>query len=118
MSYFKIDNNDYSSCVNELKVKNSVNYNAQTNAAGDTVVDYINSKRQITVGIIPLSDSQMINLLADLDKFNVSLSFLNPRTKKLEEGVNCIIPSDEVEYYTIQSGNTTFKQFNLTFTEL
>ena len=36
MSYFKIDNNDYSSCVNELKVKNSVNYNAQTNAAAGT----------------------------------------------------------------------------------
>ena len=109
MSYFKIGNNDYSSCVNELKVKSSVNYNAQTNAAGDTVVDYINSKRQITVGIIPLSDSQMGNLLADLDKFNVSISFLNPRTKNLEEGVSCIIPSDEVEYYTIRSGNTTFK---------
>ena len=118
MSYFKIGEHDYSNCVCELKVKSAVNYNAQTNAAGDTVVDKINSKREIEVGIIPLSDEAMANLLADIDAFNVSISFLNPRTKALEEGVNCIIPSDEVEYYTIQSGNTSFKEFSLKIQEL
>ena len=79
MSYFKIGEHDYSNCVCELKVKSAVNYNAQANAAGDTVVDKINSKREIEVGIIP---------------------------------------SEEVEYYTIQSGNTSFKEFNLNFQEL
>lgn len=118
MSYFKIGEHDYSNCVCELKVRNNVNYNAQMNAAGDTIVDYISSKREIEIGIIPLTDAAMANLLADIDAFNVSISFLNPRTKALEEGVNCIIPSEEVEYYTIQSGNTTFKQFNLVFIEL
>ena len=96
MSYFKIGENDYSSYVCELKVKTNANYNAQTNAAGNTIVDYINSKREIEVGIIPLTDAAMA----------------------LEEGVNCIIPSNEVEYYTIQSGNTTFKQFNFSLIEL
>lgn len=118
MSYFKIGNNDYSNCVCELKIKNAVNYNAETNAAGDTVVDYINSKREIEVGIIPLDASSMANLLTDLNSFNVSISFLNPRTGVLETDINCIIPSDEVEYYTIQTGNTKFRQFELTFIEL
>ena len=118
MSYFKIGEHDYSNCVCELKVKSAVNYNAQTNAAGDTVVDKINSKREIEVGIIPLSDEAMANLLADIDAFNVSISFLNPRTKEVENNLSCIIPHDTVEYYTIQANNTKFKQFNLTFIEL
>ena len=62
MSYFKINNVDYSMYVNELKVSKDVNYNAQTNAAGDTVVDYVNKKRTIEVGIIPLCCEDMISL--------------------------------------------------------
>ncbi len=67
MSYFKIGENDYSSYVCELKVKTNANYNAQTNAAGNTIVDYINSKREIEVGIIPLTDAAMANLLSDIN---------------------------------------------------
>ena len=48
MAYFKIGTTDYSKYVNALKVDRGANYNAQTNAAGDTVVDYINHKRTIT----------------------------------------------------------------------
>lgn len=118
MAYFKIGDHDYSMYVNELKVAKEANYNAQTNAAGDTVVDYINHKREIEVGIIPLDDVAMKNLQADLDAFNVSISFLNPMTGTLETGVNCIIPDSEVEYYTIQVNKVQFKAFSLTFIEL
>lgn len=118
MAYFKIGDVDYSSCVNELKVNRNNNYTAQTNAAGDTVVDYINSKRTIEVGIIPLMDNMMAQLLADLDAFNVSISFRNPQTNILEENVNCIIPSTDVEYYTIQANKVMYKAFTLKFTEL
>lgn len=118
MSYFKINGNDYSMYVNELKVDKKANYNSQTNAAGDTVVDLINSKRSIDVGIIPLDDAAMATLLADVDAFNVSISFRNPITNMLEENVNCIIPSTGVDYYTIQQGNVSYKAFSLKFTEL
>ena len=118
MAYFKIGDKDYSTYVNELKVTTNNNYNAQTNAAGDTVVDYINKKRIIEVGIIPLNDSIMADLQADIEAFNVSISYLNPKTKLLEENVNCIIPSDEVEYYTIQVNKVMFKALTLTFEEL
>ena len=60
MAYFKINDIDFSDYVNELKINKSANYNVQTNAAGDSVVDYINKKRTIEVGIIPLYSDDMI----------------------------------------------------------
>ena len=118
MTYFKIGNNDYSKYINSLKPSTTNNYNAQTNAAGNTVVDYINKKRVIEVGIIPLDADAMANLMADIEAFNVSISYLNPKTKTLENNVNCIVESHEPEYYTIQANNVMFKAFTLTFTEL
>lgn len=118
MSYFKIGNNDYSSYVSELKVTNQHKYYAQDNAAGDTVVDYVNSKRQIEVEIIAVNDTIMSNILTDLDQFQVSISFLNPKTKTLETNVACIVPENAVEYYMITQGKTLFKQFNIKLLEL
>lgn len=118
MAYFKIGEDDFSIYVNELKVNKTANYNAQTNAAGNTVVDYINSKRTIEVGIVPLNDTAMVRLQAAIDAFNVSISFRNPKTNELEENVNCIIPENGVEYYTIQANKVMYKALNLKFTEL
>ena len=118
MAYFKIGSNDYSTYVNKLKVDKNNNYVSQTNAAGDTVVDYINSKRTIEVGIIPLTDIEMKRLQADLDKFNVSISFRNPQTGSLESNVNCIIPSSGVDYYTIQANKVLYNAFTITLIEL
>lgn len=118
MAFFKIGANDYSAYVNELKITGSVTYRAQTNAAGDTVVDNAKTKRQIEVGIIPLDNEVMANLLTDVHSFEVDLSFRNPQTNILEENVKCIIPSHEVEYYTIQANKVSYKAFSLTFTEL
>ena len=118
MEYFKIGNTDYSNIVNELKIGKKANYNAQTNAAGNTVVDYINTKRSIEVSIIPLPEEDAAPLLAAVDAFNVSLSFRNPITQAIEEGIGCIIPDNDIEYYTIQQGNVMLKAFSLKFTEL
>ena len=118
MAYFKINDVDFSMYVSELKVTSKSNYNAQTNAAGDTVVDFVNRKRTIEVGIIPLSDVAMLKLQQAIDAFNVSISFLNPKTNVLEENVDCIIPTDNVEYYTIQPRKTMFNACKLKFQEL
>lgn len=118
MAFFKIGNNDYSMFTSDLKIATNHNFNAQTNAAGDSVVDYINKKRTISAVIIPLNDDNMARLQADIDAFNVSISFLNPQTKALETNVNCIIESYETEYYTIQETKTMFKALSLTFKEL
>ena len=117
MSYFKIGEKDFSAYVSGLKVNKSVTYNAQTNAAGNSVVDYVNSKRVIEVTIIPVDEKVMLSLLVAIEPFNVSISFLNPHTNTLETA-NCIIPENEIEYFTIRADKTMFKAATLTFTEL
>ena len=108
MTYFKINNNDYSMYVNKMIVAKNHIYKSMTNAAGNTLVKYVTSKRIIEVGIIPLDDSSMSMLQSDLNEFNVSISFLNPDTGALEENMNCILSDQIVEYYTIQDSNVKF----------
>ena len=118
MEYFKIDGVDYSMYVRELKITNKPKYNSQTNAAGNTVVDLINRKRKIKVGFIPLDEADMVRIQQAIDNFNVSISFRNPLTNSLEDNVNCIVPSNEVDYYTIRVGKVSYKKFSITFEEL
>lgn len=117
MAYFKIGKTDFSNIVNELKVDNISNYNSQTNAAGDTAVDYINTKRIIEVGIIPLDDTAMAELQTAINDFKVMISFRNPKTNQLET-IFCIIPESGVEYYTIQANKVMYKAFRIKFIEL
>lgn len=116
MTYFKIGKTDFSNIVNELNINNTSNYNSQTNAAGNTVVDYINTKRIIEVGIIPLDDTDMAKLQTAINDFNVMISFRNPRTNQLET-IFCIIPESGIEYYTIQANKVMYKAFKLKFIE-
>lgn len=118
MSYLKINDVDFSKYVNVLHITNNANFNEQVNAAGNTIVDYINTKRTIEVGIIPLDSVSLQELLTAIEGFNVSLSFLNPLTGALEENVNCIIPSNDVSYYTIQANRVLANAFTLAFREL
>lgn len=118
MAYFKINDVDYSLYVNKLSVLNTHQYNSQINAAGNTVIDYINKKRTITVGIIPLDNDSMKSLQQQIKEFNVSITFRNPETGELEENINCILPESEIDYYTIQADKVLFNGFELTFSEL
>lgn len=117
MAYFMINDADYSAYVSGLKVSKAATYKAQTNAAGDTVVDYINSKRTIEVEIIPLSDKTMLALQLALAEFSMNISFRNPATNALET-IQVIIPSTQIEYYTIQADKVMYKAVKLSFTEL
>ena len=117
MEYLKINNVDFSLYVNSLKVNTTANYNAQINAAGDTVVDFINSKRTIEVGFIPLNQSTMQRLQHLIANFKVVLTIRNPKANT-NEAINCIIASNEADYYTIQNNRIMYKPFTLTFAEL
>jgi hypothetical protein len=118
MAYFKIGDMDLSPYINSLKINRTNNFNSQTNAAGNMVVDYINSKRVIEVGIIPVDSEQMLAIQEAIYDLQVTISFRDPQTGELEEGVACILPSNDVDYYTIQSNKVMFKPFTLSFTEL
>ena len=117
MAYFKINDTDYSMYTSALKITNASNYTTQTNAHYDTVVDYINDKKTVEVEIIPLNDTVMQQLTADISGLGMSISYLNPQTRELKT-INCILPSTNIEYYTIQQNNINFKKLKLKFTEL
>lgn len=104
--------------VNALTIGKNNNYNALLNANGDSVIDYINTKRVFEVGIIPLDNAAMQNLAAAIDNFNVSISYRDPITGELVEGVNCYIDNNSISYYTIRVDNVLYNAFTLTFTEL
>lgn len=118
MTYFKINGKDFSKYVAALRVQRNAKYNAQTNAAGNTIVDYITSKREIEVEIIPLDSEAMVSIQRELYNFNVAISFRNPYTGAMEENVSCIIPEDEVEYYRIRADKVSFKGMTIKFSEL
>lgn len=118
MAYFKIGNIDFSGICNALEVSTATKYNEQTNAAGNSVVDYVNKKRVITVGVIPLNDSDMLKLQQAIADFAVNISFRDPLTNTLRENVACIIPDNAVDYYTIQDENVLYNALTLSFKEL
>lgn len=123
VAYFMLNNVEAYKYVNKLEIKYATNYTAQTNAAGDTVVDYINRKRKIVVGIIPIDAVVAEQILAEVAKFEVSLTFVNPETGRLEQNVKCIIPDSAISYYYIGDGrigskNTMLNGYTLEFTEL
>lgn len=118
MTYFKINGVDFSTYVNKLKVAREHVYKGQTNAAGNLLVKYVNTKRIIEVGIIPLDSAAMASLQTVINQFKVTVSYLDPETGALVENVACIIPHNSVEYYTVRAGNVSFKAFSLELKEL
>ena len=117
MAYFKIGDTDFSHLVRSMNVTKEHNYNAQTNAAGNTVVDYINSKRTIEVGFIYMNDSDMAALQTAVNDFAVTITYRDPKTNALEFA-SCIAPEIEADYYTIQADRVLYNEFTVEFTEL
>lgn len=117
MAYFKINNVDYSQYVNKLSIQTNHIYNARTNASGNTSVKKINSKKIINVGIIPLDAAVNAALVKALNGFQMTVEFLDPETNTLKTA-NCIIPKNNIEYYTIRADKVLTKAYTLTFEEL
>ena len=117
MEYLKINGADFSQYVNELKIEKRENYNSQTNAAGNTVIDHINSKYVITVGFIPMGADAMKALLKEIGYFSISVFFLDPLTNTIKM-IRCIVPEHGIDYYTIQNNKVMYNTFTIEFVEL
>lgn len=118
MTYFKINDTDYSLYCNQLKISVKTIFKQATNAAGDTVVKFVNRKRTFTVGIIPLNERVMEAFQNDIQQFNVLVSYRDPKTNELVENVKCIIPNDDCEFYTIQADKVLYKAMTVVLQEL
>lgn len=117
MEYLKINDVDFSMYVNKLKIGTEWNYKARVNASGNTTAKPIAKKHILEVGIIPLDIDTVNQLETELNKFQVSVTFLSPETKDLMT-IQCMIPNHSKEFYTIRAGNTSLKAYSLAFTEL
>lgn len=127
MTYFKLNDHDYSQYVNKLQVATIRNFKSSTNSEGNTKIQYKNSKRKVEVGFITIDADVMKNILVDLDSFvydstikshKIKISFLDPKTGVLVDSMACFAADNITDYYTIRDDQVTFKPFTLTFTEL
>ena len=118
MSFFKINGVDYSDCVTALKIGKKHNFKSMVNAAGNTLVKPLNVKRTIEAGFIPLNSEKMAQLQKSIKNLTVTISYRDPETNALVEGVKCMLSAHLVEYYTIQVGKVSYKPFSLQFIEL
>ncbi len=116
MAYLKINGTDYSQYVNKLSITTKHKYTARENASGNLLTKYITKKRNIQVGVIPLSASSLKSLVSAINGFTVTVEFLDPETNALSTA-NCIIPTNSLEYYTINAGGTKSKAFSFTCEE-
>lgn len=116
--FFKIGTTDASNMVSALSVNSKSQYTSNTNAAGNTVIDYINTKRTIEVEIRPLNSTQMRTLIGLIDDFSVNISYRDPYTNALVSNVQCICAEYKPEYYTIQDNKVMYKKMKLKFQEL
>ena len=116
MAYLKINGIDFSTYVNKLSVQTVHKYISQESANGTLLVRHLTAKKKVTVGIIPLNSATLVNLMAVINDFEVTVDYLDPETNNLKQ-IACIIPTSSVEYYTIQTGNTKVKAFTFTCEE-
>ena len=118
-TYFKIGSTDFSQYVSGLEVDVKYNYTSQTNAAGNTVVDYINKKFVVTVEFISLDAETAKTIISNFIENTCSISFINPRLNQLTTLNNVMIDDYSIEYYSIQSAsNTRLKKFKVKFIAL
>ena len=118
MAYFKINGNDYSKYVNGLKIDTTHVYAGGTLSNGTDWAVLKATKHTINVSIIPLTAEAMATLQNDIKNFNIVVSYRDPITNELTEDLNCILPVNSVEYYTIRADKVLYKGLNLVIKEL
>jgi hypothetical protein len=119
MAYFKINDIDFSNLVSSMKIgkETLVSENSGRNANGDTVIDVVNKKYKVYIGLRYTTDSEMQSFLSAIESYVVNVTFLNPNTKTLTT-ITAYTGTPEPEYFTIQNDNVFCKPMTINFIEL
>lgn len=117
MAYFKLNGVDFSTYVTKLKVGTKHKYKGRENSNGDLRVEKRATKYVVEVGIIPLDADVNKSLVEEVNKFKVTVEFLNPVTNTLHS-INAYIPEHAQDYYTIRADKVMLNAYSLVFTEL
>ena len=117
--YFKINNQDFSSLVSSLKIAKEtlVSDESGRNANGNMVMDIVNKKRKIYVGLRHTTAAEMETFLAAVEDYVVAATFLDPHSQQMTT-ITAYIGTPEPEYFTIQDGRVLCKPLSLNFIEL
>ena len=86
MTYFKIGNEDFSSYVKSLKVNMEVIVadTSGRNASGTMCLDIVNRKDKLNVTFVPMKMNEMNRLLAAIEDYIITVSYLNPRDNQIK----------------------------------
>lgn len=119
MAFLKINGKDFSHLVSSMKVgfETLVSDNSGRNANGDTVIDVINKKCKVYVGLRHTTREEMEAFLASIENYVVEVSFLNPKNNSFKT-ITAYTGTPEPDYFTIQDGKILYKPLNLNFIEL
>lgn len=117
--YLKINDVDFSSLVSSLKVgkETLVSDESGRNANGNMVIDIVNKKRKVYVGLRYTTADEMASFLSATENYVVNLTFLDPHTKQMTK-IRAYIGTPEPEYFTIQDNRVLCKPMNLNFIEV
>lgn len=119
MEYLMINGQDFSPLVASLKVGHEtlVSEDSGRNANGDTVLDVVNQKYKIYVGLNYTTAEEMSGFLTAIEDYVVEVTFLNPITQDYTSIV-AYTGTPEPEYFTIQEDKVLCKAMELNFIEL
>ena len=108
---------DFSGLVSGLKVgyETLVSDSSGRNAAGDTVLDIINTKRKLYVTLTYTTTQQMQEFLEAIAPYQVTVQYLDPKTNTLKY-VSAYTGTPEPEFYNVKLG--IYKPMNINFIEL
>lgn len=118
MAYFKIGNTDFSDMVSSLKTgyETLVSDDSGRNAAGDTVIDIINKKIKVYVGLRHTTAAEMQSFLSAIEDYVVNITYLDSKTQQ-PKTIKVYTGTPEPEFYTISS-KTIYKPMDINFIEL
>lgn len=119
MQYFKINNTDYSSVVQSIKVDKEflTSRKSGRNAQGNSTIDLVNKEYKVTVKFAPMTEEKCNLICNKLEDYVVTIHFENPWTKTLTYA-QCYIGTPSIEYYTLQDNKRLVKSFTISFIEL
>ena len=119
MQYLKIGETDISGMVSGMRPSYEVilSEDSGRNARGDNKVDIINRKVRLDCTFRPLIQPEMDALLAAVETYVFSMSFLDSKTGELKT-IQAYISTASPDYYQITERRILYKPMQLAFIEM
>ena len=114
----KIGTTDLTSYINSYKI----DYNVLTkgdgrNAAGNAITNIINRKVKLSIGFIPMAESEMASILGLISTYEVSATFWDVKTQT-QLTKTMLVNSPSPDFYSNSYQTGVFKDLSLNLVEV